>query len=87
MFIASEYGVGAYLPEHQVWTLGGDTLVEAGEAALADVVASPKQNGCMETHCVAGAAGLEPLHFKIGIRQDFQETKSYLRNLAVPRGF
>jgi hypothetical protein len=31
MFIASEYGVGAYLPEHQVWTLGGDTLVEAGE--------------------------------------------------------
>ena len=31
MFIASEYGVGAYLPEHQVWTLGGDTLVEACE--------------------------------------------------------
>ena len=28
-------------------------------AALADVVASPKQNGCMETYCVAGAAGLE----------------------------
>ena len=28
-------------------------------AALADVVASPKQNGCMETHCVAGHVGLE----------------------------
>jgi hypothetical protein len=25
-------------------------------AALADVVASPKQNGCMETHCVADDA-------------------------------
>jgi hypothetical protein len=31
MFITSKYGVGAYLPEHQVWTLSGDTLVEAGE--------------------------------------------------------
>ena len=29
-------------------------------AALADVVASPKQNGCMETHCVAGYIGFEP---------------------------
>ena len=28
-------------------------------AALADVVASPKQNGCMETHCVAGHVRLE----------------------------
>jgi type III restriction enzyme len=28
-------------------------------AALADVVASPKQNGYMETHCVAGHVGLE----------------------------
>jgi hypothetical protein len=28
-------------------------------AALADVVASPKQNGCMETHCMAGVGGLE----------------------------
>jgi hypothetical protein len=31
MFITSEYGVGAYLPEHQVWALGGDALIEAGE--------------------------------------------------------
>ena len=28
-------------------------------AALADVVASPKQNGCMETHCVAEHVRLE----------------------------
>ena len=31
MFVASEYGVSAYLPQHQVWTLGGDALVELGE--------------------------------------------------------
>src|SRR5215510_9899018 len=31
MFIASEYGVGAHLPDHQVWMLGGDTLVEASK--------------------------------------------------------
>jgi hypothetical protein len=37
IFIASEYGVGAHLPEHQVWMLGGDTLVEAGPRWLCTV--------------------------------------------------
>src|SRR5262249_33659323 len=31
MFIASEDGVGAHLPKHQIRTLGSDALVEAGE--------------------------------------------------------
>ena len=31
MFIPSQYGVGAHLPEHQIRARGSDTLVEAGE--------------------------------------------------------
>ena len=63
-------------------------------AALADVVASPKQNGCMETHCVAGHVGglevrnvvakypFERSHISPGIRASVcSEVRQ--RNLAV----